>query len=82
MQDISFKIQRAQSAVQRTTINQDSPWKLQQVQDAANHLQEAIHHIDNVDSSYNFKYVYIIIHILLYTYYYMKCHVIFKMKHF
>lgn len=55
-QDISFKVQRAQTAVQRTTINQDSPWKLQQVQDAANHLQQAIHHIDNVDSSYNFKW--------------------------
>lgn len=55
LQDISFKVQRAQNAVQRTSINQDSPWKLQQVQDAANHLQQAIHHIDNVDSSYNFK---------------------------
>lgn len=55
LQDISFKVQRAQNSVQRTSINQDSPWKLQQVQDAANHLQQAIHHIDNVDSSYHFK---------------------------
>lgn len=54
--DISFKVQRQQSQIQRTTIVQDSPWKLQQVQDAANHLQQAIHHIDMVDSSYNFKY--------------------------
>lgn len=54
-QDISFKVQRAQNVIQRTSINQDSPWKLQQVQDAANHLQQAIHHIDNVDSSYHFK---------------------------
>lgn len=54
-QDISFKVQRAQNQVQRTSINQDSPWKLQQVQDAANHLQQAINHIDNVDSHYKFK---------------------------
>lgn len=53
--DISFKVQRQQSQIQRTSIVQDSPWKLQQVQDAANHLQQAIHHIDMVDSSYNFK---------------------------
>lgn len=56
-QDISFKVQRAQNVIQRTSINQESPWKLQQVQDAANHLQQAIHHIDNVDSSYHFKLV-------------------------
>lgn len=62
--DISFKVQRAQNAVQRTSINQDSPWKLQQVQDAANHLQQAIHHIDNVDSSYNFKSSDEVLHIL------------------
>lgn len=55
--DISFRVQRqqTQSQIQRTSIIQDSPWKLQQVQDAANHLQQAINHIDNVDSSYNFK---------------------------
>lgn len=55
LQDISFKVQRVQNQIQRTTIGPDSPWKLQQVQDAANHLQQAINHIDNVDSSYNFK---------------------------
>lgn len=55
LQDISFK--RAPAVSQRTAINPESPWKLQQVQDAANHLQEAIHHIDDVDSTYHFKYV-------------------------
>lgn len=44
-----------QNVIQRTSISQDSPWKIQQVQDAANHLQQAINHIDNVDGSYNFK---------------------------
>ncbi|KOB65402.1 Uncharacterized protein OBRU01_22775 [Operophtera brumata] len=30
----------------------DGPWKLQQIQDAANHLQQAIGYIDNVDKNY------------------------------
>lgn len=53
--DISFKLSRAPNQMQRTSINMDSPWKLQQVQDAANHLQQAINHIDDVDENYNFK---------------------------
>ncbi|XP_037938033.1 protein rogdi-like isoform X1 [Teleopsis dalmanni] len=53
--DISFKLKRASSQVQRTSICPDQPWKLQQVQDAANHLQQAINHIDNVDENYIFK---------------------------
>lgn len=55
IQDISFKVQRAQNIIQRTAITPESPWKLQQIQDAANHLQQAIHHIDDVDSTYQFK---------------------------
>lgn len=55
LQDISFKVQRAQNISQRAVINPESPWKLQQIQDAANHLQQAIHHIDDVDSAYHFK---------------------------
>uniref|UniRef100_A0A336MQA1 CSON004994 protein n=1 Tax=Culicoides sonorensis TaxID=179676 RepID=A0A336MQA1_CULSO len=62
--DINFKVQRQQTQVQRTSITQDSPWKLQQVQDAANHLQTAIYHIDDVDSSYNFKSSDEVMHIL------------------
>lgn len=54
-QDISFKLKRVSNQVQRTSITPDAPWKLQQVQDAANHLQQAIHHIDNVDEKYKFK---------------------------
>lgn len=56
MQDISFKVQGAHNMSQRTAIHPESPWKLQQVQDAANHLQRAIYHIDDVDSAYRFKY--------------------------
>ncbi|XP_020815847.1 protein rogdi [Drosophila serrata] len=53
--DISFKLCKAPSQTQRTSITGESPWKLQQVQDAANHLQTAINHIDDVDDSYHFK---------------------------
>ncbi|XP_031632858.1 protein rogdi-like isoform X2 [Contarinia nasturtii] len=62
--DISFKVQRAQTLSQRTAINPESPWKLQQVQDAANHLQQAIYHIDDVDSSYRFKSSDEVLHII------------------
>ncbi|XP_055621174.1 protein rogdi [Toxorhynchites rutilus septentrionalis] len=62
--DINFKVQRQQQQTQRTTITQDYPWKIQQVQDAANHLQQAINHIDNVDSSYNFKTSDEVLHVL------------------
>lgn len=64
MQDISFKVQRQQNVIQRTSITQDFPWKIQQVQDAANHLQQAINHIDNVDSNYNFQSSEEVLHIL------------------
>ncbi|XP_058178331.1 protein rogdi, partial [Anopheles ziemanni] len=62
--DINFKVQRQQQQIQRTSITQDYPWKIQQVQDAANHLQQAINHIDNVDSSYHFKTSDEVLHIL------------------
>lgn len=50
--------------IQRTSITQDFPWKIQQVQDAANHLQQAINHIDNVDANYHFKSSEEVLHIL------------------
>ncbi|XP_055609837.1 protein rogdi isoform X2 [Uranotaenia lowii] len=62
--DINFKVQRQQQQTQRTSITQDYPWKIQQVQDAANHLQQAINHIENVDSSYHFKTSDEVLHIL------------------
>ncbi|XP_026472168.1 protein rogdi-like [Ctenocephalides felis] len=62
--DINFKVQRQPNAIFRTNIVQDSPWKLQQVQDAANHLQQAINHIDNVDKHYEFRSSEEIMHIL------------------
>ncbi|XP_035905452.1 protein rogdi isoform X2 [Anopheles stephensi] len=62
--DINFKVQRQQQQIQRTSITQDYPWKIQQVQDAANHLQQAINHIDNVDGAYHFKTSDEVLHIL------------------
>lgn len=56
LQDINFKVSRQNSATMvRTTIHNEYPWKLQQVQDAANHLQQAIYHIDDVGKNYKFK---------------------------
>lgn len=56
MQDINFKITRqTTTTLVKTSIQNDNPWKLQQVQDAANHLQQAINHIDDVGKNYKFK---------------------------
>nr|XP_050858468.1 protein rogdi isoform X4 [Vespula vulgaris] len=48
----------------RTSIVNEHPWKLQQIQDAANHLQQAIAHIDNVDRHYLFKTSDEVMHVL------------------
>lgn len=48
----------------RTSIQSDHPWKLQQIQDAANHLQQGIAHIDNVDRHYLFKTSDEVMHVL------------------
>lgn len=53
--DISLKVQRQQSVLYRTTIHNESPWKLQQIQDAGNHLQQAILHIESVEKDYMFR---------------------------
>jgi hypothetical protein len=56
-QDISFKVQRQQIINHHTTIRNENPWRLHQVQDAANHLNQALLHISNIDEDYIFKYV-------------------------
>jgi len=62
--DINFKVHRHSAQVQRTTIVEESPWKLQQIQDAANFLQIAIRSIDDVDSSSEFNTGAEVLHIL------------------
>ncbi|XP_067012981.2 protein rogdi isoform X2 [Anabrus simplex] len=62
--DINFKVQRQQNVAYRTTIQNENPWKLQQVQDAGNHLQQALVHIENVDKDYVFKSSEEVLHVL------------------
>lgn len=62
--EISFKIQRHQNVTYRTTITHDNPWKLQQVQDARNHLQQALRHVNNIDKGYTFTSSEEVLHIL------------------
>ncbi|KAJ8915076.1 hypothetical protein NQ315_014331 [Exocentrus adspersus] len=63
--DINFKVTRqTNTTMVRTTIHNENPWKLQQVQDAANHLQQAIYHIDDVGKHYKFKSSDEVLHIL------------------
>lgn len=54
---MNFKVQRQQNVTYRVTIQNDNPWKLHQVQDAGNHLQQAIMHIENIDKDYPFRSV-------------------------
>jgi len=61
---VNFKIQRQQNVNMRTSIQSEHPWKLQQIQDAANHLQQGIAHIDNVDRHYLFKTSDEVMHVL------------------
>jgi len=61
---VNFKVQRQQNVNMRTSIQSEHPWKLQQIQDAANHLQQGIAHIDNVDRHYLFKTSDEVMHVL------------------
>jgi protein rogdi len=54
--EIQLKSRRQQNVVHRTSVTSDCSWKLQQVQDAANHLQQAIRMIENIHDDYKFKY--------------------------
>lgn len=64
LQEVNFKVQRQQNINMRTSIQNEHPWKLQQIQDAANHLQQGIAHIDNVDRHYLFKTSDEVMHVL------------------
>lgn len=66
--DIQWKIHRHHQhhhpQTYKTSIQKEHPWKLHQIQDAGNHLQFALFHIDNVDSNYQFKSSEEVLHIL------------------
>ncbi|XP_047118878.1 protein rogdi [Schistocerca piceifrons] len=53
--EINLRVQRQQVVTYRTTIQAESPWRLQQIQDAGNHLQQAIVHTEAIDKDYMFK---------------------------
>ncbi|XP_065221320.1 protein rogdi isoform X1 [Planococcus citri] len=64
--DIQFRVQRPhqQPIVYRTYIQNEHPWKLQQLQDAGNHVQEALLHIDNIEKRCSFCSSEEVLHIL------------------
>ncbi|XP_050436664.1 protein rogdi isoform X2 [Adelges cooleyi] len=63
--DIQFKVQRHQQQIMyRTNIRHDCPWKLHQVQDAGNHLRQAILHIEKIDKETIFNSSEEVLHIL------------------
>ena len=55
--DINLKLPRpgTKDLYQNTSVREDSPWRLQQIQDAGNHLQLAITHLAGVDKRHEFK---------------------------
>lgn len=70
LQDIQFKVQRHQQQVMyRTNIRHDCPWKLHQVQDAGNHLRQAILQIEKIDKETIFKYLNFIFYIIIFFFF-------------
>jgi len=55
--DINLKLPRphAKDVYHNTAIREDVPWKLQQIQDAANHLQLASDALDSLDQDHKFQ---------------------------
>ena len=58
--DINLKLPRGGSKdlYHNTSVREDAPWRLQQVQDAGNHLQMAITQLAAVDKDYAFRYIF------------------------
>ncbi|XP_070571809.1 protein rogdi homolog isoform X2 [Ptychodera flava] len=53
--DITIRLHRHATHVYRTFIKEDIPWKLQQIQDAGNHLQSAMDCIASKGDHYDFQ---------------------------
>ena len=55
--DINLKLPRAgKDFYQNTSIKEDAPWRLPQVQDSANQLQLAVTELGRVEEDREFKY--------------------------
>ena len=55
--DINLKLPRphAKDAYHNTTVREDLPWTLQQIQDSANHLHLAIDHLSSLPEQHEFR---------------------------
>ncbi|XP_013420754.1 protein rogdi isoform X2 [Lingula anatina] len=53
--DLQVKVHRHQTQIFKTGIQPDEPWKLQQIQDAGNHLAEALHTVKEHGREHQFK---------------------------
>ncbi|XP_033627952.1 protein rogdi homolog isoform X1 [Asterias rubens] len=53
--DLSLRMHRNANQVAKTSIREDIPWKLQQVQDAGNHLYSALNAVSRIDVDYEFQ---------------------------
>lgn len=62
--DINLKIHKHTNPVHRTIVQNECPWKMQQIQDAGNHLHQAYEHIRSVQRDYQFKSPEEVIHFL------------------
>jgi len=64
--DINLKLPRphGKDAYHNTTVREDVPWRLQQVQDAANHLQIAADTLDSLDVDHQFQSAAEVLHYL------------------
>ena len=54
--DINLKLPRpGKDLYQNTSIREDCPWRLNQIQDSANHLQLALTELSSIEKDYQFK---------------------------
>jgi len=64
--DINLKLPRphGKDAYHNTTVREDVPWRLQQVQDAANHLHIAVDALESLDDDHQFQSAAEVVHFL------------------
>lgn len=52
---MTLKLHKHPNVVYHTTISQDSPWRLQQVQDSANYIRMALSHLSVIPRPPNYN---------------------------
>ncbi|CAH1801477.1 unnamed protein product [Owenia fusiformis] len=53
--DLSLRVNKPTPAIQKSQLTPGETWRLQQVQDAGNHLMNALTLVSNIEKSYTFK---------------------------